>query len=179
MNRFSSLTISTISPDAEIGRKGVFFPRSHNASALSSSAKTCSGNSRGTSMKFMVCFDGTNTSKAAVHLAKQYAQTFEAELLIVASMLKGTENERKKIQQMESDLDQAKKECRKDGISCESHLLIRGLSAGEDLIEFAGDQQIDQIFIGIRRRSKMEKLVFGSTAQYVILNAGCPVTTIK
>lgn len=130
-------------------------------------------------MKFMVCFDGTNTSKAAVHLAKQYAQTFEAELLIVASMLKGTENERKKIQQIESDLDQAKKECRKDGISCESHLLIRGLSAGEDLIEFAGDQQIDQIFIGIRRRSKMEKLVFGSTAQYVILNAGCPVTTIK
>jgi nucleotide-binding universal stress UspA family protein len=130
-------------------------------------------------MKFMVCFDGTKTSKAAVHLAKQYAQKFEAELLIVTSMLKGTENERKKIQQMESDLDHAKKECRTDGISCESHLLIRGLSAGEDLIEFAGDQQIDQIFIGIRRRSKMEKLVFGSTAQYVILNAGCPVTTIK
>ena len=130
-------------------------------------------------MKFMVCFDGTNTSKAALYLAKKYAQTFQAELMIVASMQKGTENERKEIQRIESDLDQAKTECEKEGISCKTNLLIRGLSAGEDLIEFASDQRVDQIFIGIRRRSKMEKLVFGSTAQYVILNAGCPVTTIK
>jgi nucleotide-binding universal stress UspA family protein len=57
--------------------------------------------------------------------------------------------------------------------------LIRGLSAGEDLVEFAKEQKADQIFIGVKRRSKMEKLVFGSTAQYVILNAHCPVVTVK
>jgi nucleotide-binding universal stress UspA family protein len=83
------------------------------------------------------------------------------------------------ILSMEHLLADIKKECETDDISCETHLLIRGLDAGEDLVEFAHDQQVDQIFIGVRRRSKVEKLVFGSTAQYVILNADCPVVTIK
>ena len=47
------------------------------------------------------------------------------------------------------------------------------------LVEFAKRYKIDEIIIGIRRRSKVSKLVFGSAAQYVILNAPCPVVTIK
>ena len=40
-------------------------------------------------------------------------------------------------------------------------------------------QNVDMIFIGVRRRSKVGKLLFGSTAQYVILNAPCPVVSVK
>ena len=130
-------------------------------------------------MKFMVCYDGSNTSGAAVNLARKHARVFKADLTIVSSMVKGTDNERKEIQAVESRLAGVKSDCEKYGIPCETHLLIRGLSAGEDLIEFAEDQRVDQIFIGVKRRSKVEKLVFGSTAQYVILNAGCPVVSIK
>jgi nucleotide-binding universal stress UspA family protein len=50
---------------------------------------------------------------------------------------------------------------------------------GEDLVKYAKENQIDQIVVGIRRRSKVGKLVFGSTAQYVILEAPCPVLTVK
>ena len=56
---------------------------------------------------------------------------------------------------------------------------MRGLGPGEELVAFAQKHQAEEIVIGVRKRSKMGKLVFGSTAQYVILNAGCPVVSIK
>jgi nucleotide-binding universal stress UspA family protein len=38
---------------------------------------------------------------------------------------------------------------------------------------------VDAIIIGVKRRSKVGKLLFGSNAQYVIIKADCPVTTVK
>jgi nucleotide-binding universal stress UspA family protein len=64
-------------------------------------------------------------------------------------------------------------------IPCETHLSVRGLEAGEDIVQFAEENKIDLIVIAIRRRSKVGKIVFGSTAQYVILKASCPVLSVK
>ena len=50
---------------------------------------------------------------------------------------------------------------------------------GANLVQFIQDNDIDEVFIGVKKRSKVEKLVFGSTAQYVILNAPCPVIVVK
>jgi nucleotide-binding universal stress UspA family protein len=57
--------------------------------------------------------------------------------------------------------------------------LIRGIAPGEDIVEFANDQKIDEIFIGIVKKSKVGKLLFGSNAQYIILEAPCPVVSVK
>jgi nucleotide-binding universal stress UspA family protein len=130
-------------------------------------------------MKIMVCFDGSNSSKEAVRLATEHAQAFGASIAIVTSMVKGTESDRSNIEKAELNLEYEKNIVVGEGIACESHLLIRGLSAAEDLIHFAEEQKIDEIIIGIKRRSKVEKIVFGSTAQYVILKALCPVVTVK
>lgn len=94
-------------------------------------------------------------------------------------MQKGTESEKKEIEQAERGLEYAKSLLEEKDISCNTHLLIRGLSAGEDLIEFANENQIGEIIVGVKRRSKVGKLLMGSTAQYVILQANCPVVTIK
>ena len=64
-------------------------------------------------------------------------------------------------------------------ISCESVLSVRGLEAGEDLVQLADENKVDEIIIGVRRRSKVGKLLFGSTAQFVILHAPCPVVSVK
>jgi nucleotide-binding universal stress UspA family protein len=68
---------------------------------------------------------------------------------------------------------------KKQDVPCEVRLSVRGLETGEDLVEYAKENQIDQIIIGVRRRSKVGKLVFGSTAQFVILEAPCPVVSVK
>jgi nucleotide-binding universal stress UspA family protein len=130
-------------------------------------------------MKILVGYDGTNVAKEALNLAKSYAKVFGASVEVVSSMQKGTESERKVIEQAERGLEYAKSLFEKDGIACNTHLLIRGLSAGEDLVQFANENQIDQIVVGVKRRSKVGKLLLGSTAQYVILQAECPVISVK
>jgi len=130
-------------------------------------------------MKILVGYDGTNSAKEALNLAKSHAKAFGATVEVVTSMQTGTESERKDIEQAERGLAYAKSLFEDGGIECNTHLLIRGLSPGEDLVEFANENQIDQIIVGVKRRSKVGKLLMGSTAQYVILQAQCPVVTVK
>ena len=130
-------------------------------------------------MKILVGYDGTNAAKEALNQAKSLAQVFGASVEVVTSLQKGSESEQKFIEQAERGLEYAKSFFEKEGIDCNTHLLIRGLSAGEDLVEFANENQIDQIVVGVKRRSKVGKLLMGSTAQYVILHASCPVVTVK
>jgi len=130
-------------------------------------------------MKILVGLDGSNSSKEALNLSKEHAKVFNAKIDLVTSMEKGTEAQQKEIEDSEHDLENAKKLLEKDGISCQTHLLIRGMAPGEDIVEFAEKNEVDEIVIGVKRRSKVGKLVFGSTAQHVILNAHCPVVTVK
>jgi nucleotide-binding universal stress UspA family protein len=46
-------------------------------------------------------------------------------------------------------------------------------------VEFANDEGIDLIVIGVRRRSPVGKLVLGSNAQDILLRADCPVLAVK
>ena len=57
--------------------------------------------------------------------------------------------------------------------------LVNRLTSGENIVKIAVDKKIDLILIGVRFRSKVGKLLFGSTAQFVILKAPCPVLTVK
>jgi nucleotide-binding universal stress UspA family protein len=130
-------------------------------------------------MKILVGYDGTNSAKEALNLAKTHAKLFNASVDVVTSMHKGTEQQREEIEQAERGLEYAKSLFEDSDITCNTHLLIRGLSAGEDLVEFATENQVDEIIVGVKRRSKVGKLLMGSTAQFVILQAGCPVVSVK
>lgn len=130
-------------------------------------------------MKIMIGYDGSNVSKDALALARDHAKAFGASIHIVTSIDKGSEGESKEISDAESGLEYAKSLFDTDSIDCRTHLLVRGLSSGEDLIGFAGEKQVDEIVIGIKKRSKVGKFLMGSTAQYVILNAKCPVLTVR
>jgi Universal stress protein UspA and related nucleotide-binding proteins len=94
-------------------------------------------------------------------------------------MESASEKEFDDLTKIESKLETLKASLTKEGIPCETHLLIRGLSPGEDIVEFAKDKNIDQIFIGIEKKSKVGKLFFGSNAQHIILEAPCPVVSVN
>jgi len=130
-------------------------------------------------MKILVGYDRSNPANDALELAKDHAMAFDADVQVVTSMAGANNNQYDDMQRAELGLDYAKALLEKNNIKCETHLLIRGLLPGEDLVKFAEDNQINEIIVGVRRRSKVSKLLLGSTAQHVILNAPCPVVTIK
>lgn len=130
-------------------------------------------------MKILVGYDGSTSAKEALKLARKHARAFNGSVDIVTSMEKGTEQQQQAIEEAENGLEWAKSVFADKGLECRTHLLIRGLAPGEDLLEFARENNMDEIIVGVKRRSKVGKLLMGSTAQYVILQASCPVVTVK
>jgi nucleotide-binding universal stress UspA family protein len=130
-------------------------------------------------MKILLGYKGNNVSKDLMDVAVKHAKAFDGQIIIVASMLGGDKAEQQKIVDTEKNLEQAKAYLTDYGVKCETHLLIRGLEAGEDIVKFAKEMKIDEIIIGVKSRSKVGKLIFGSTAQVVILQSHCPVLTVK
>ena len=130
-------------------------------------------------MKIVVAYEENNASEVALRMAVQHAKAFAGEVALVTSMISGDEPEIEAIAEAERNLEKAKKYCHDNGVKCESHLLIRGFEPGEDIVMFAQEQNADEIIIGIKRRSKVGKFIFGSTAQVVILDAHCPVLAVK
>ncbi len=130
-------------------------------------------------MKILVGYKGTNVGKDLMDIAVKHAKAFEGEILIATSMVGGDKVAKQKVVDTEKNLEQAKAYFDDYGVKCETHLLVRGFEAGEDLVTFAKEKKVDEIIIGVRSRSKVGKLIFGSTAQVVILDAHCPVLTVK
>ncbi len=130
-------------------------------------------------MKIMVGYDGSGAAKNALNLAKMHAKAFDAKVYILTSMVRGSEKQVQEIRNTEHELEYIKSQFDEEKIPCETHLLIRGLSPGDDLVQFAKDNNADEIIVGIAKKSKVGKFVFGSNAQYVILEAHCPVVTVK
>ena len=132
-------------------------------------------------MKIMVCYDDANVTKAALDLAKQQAKAFDDSSIHLAEVLEQSpELKLDAIQKVEKKLGELSYDFKKKhGIPCDPHALVTQMSPGEALVQYARDKGIDMAVMGVRRRSKVGKLLFGSTAQYVILNAPCPVLTVK
>jgi nucleotide-binding universal stress UspA family protein len=130
-------------------------------------------------MKILVGYDGSNSGKEALALAKKHAVAFGAQVIIVASLTGGSVTHAVEVEHATEDLEFAKSMFDEDNIACEIKLLVRGMTPGEDLIAFAKEHAVDEIVIGIKRRSKVGKLLFGSNAQYIIIKAPCPVVTVR
>lgn len=130
-------------------------------------------------MKILVGYDGSDVSKAVLDLAIIHAKAFHAKVYVVFSMIGGREIPRQVFINAEHELSYAENLLKQQDIECETNLSVRGLEVGEDIVIFAEEIKADEIIIGVRMRSKVEKFLLGSIAQYIILKAHCPVVGVK
>jgi nucleotide-binding universal stress UspA family protein len=130
-------------------------------------------------MRILVCYNESDAARKALFLARDHAEVFKAKVFIMTSMEGGDKETTREIRRVEENLEKAKKFMEERDLDCEIHQVVHGQSPGEDIVWYAGDNNIDLIFVGIQKKSKAQKILLGSNAQYVILKAPCPVTTVK
>jgi len=130
-------------------------------------------------MKLLAAYNGTKESRTALELAKTHAQLFNAKLYIISSSEGGKGENPEKIGKIRMELKQIEADLEQEGIQVEVEELVRGLSPGEDIVTFAAENDVDQVYVGIRKKSRTSKLILGSTAQFIILKCKCPVTSVN
>ncbi len=130
-------------------------------------------------MKFLVAYNGSTESRAALDLAIKQASLFKAKVFVITSMEGGRSEKPEEIVRVNKELKGVRRQFEGTGIENDVQEMARGLSPGEDIVIFAEENSIDQIFVGVEKKSRTRKLLLGSTAQYIILKATCPVTTTK
>lgn len=130
-------------------------------------------------MKILVAYRGTIVGKDLLQLATKHARAFGGKVQLVTSLPGGDKTSKDIVVEAEENLAEASKFLDAQGIQNEYHLLVRNRTAGEDIVEFAAKNDCDEIIIGVKSRSKVGKILFGSTAQHIILKSSCPVISVK
>ena len=130
-------------------------------------------------MKIMVCYDGSGDNTAVLQKATERARESSADIYLVCVLTGDNVGQLDELEPAKKEVGKVQAAFQADGVSCEAKVMFGGSAAGESIVEYANENNIDEIIVGIQKRSKIGKFVFGSTAQHVILEASCPVLTVK
>jgi nucleotide-binding universal stress UspA family protein len=94
----------------------------------------------------------------------------EDEVYVLNSLVGGDDTSTGDIEDGEEALEMIE-EALADQTSVEIHQMVRGNEPIEDFLAVAEDWEADEYVIGIRKRTPVGKMVFGSTGQNLLLEA--------
>jgi nucleotide-binding universal stress UspA family protein len=117
--------------------------------------------------------------EAAVDRGIEEARLRQVDLIVVNSHRGGRELDDEAAARAESQLSALEARLKASGLTYQLRHLVRGYEPAEDLIGIAEDCDADLIVIGLRRRTPVGKLILGSNAQRILLDAPCPVLAVK
>jgi|SRR5688572_1961996 nucleotide-binding universal stress UspA family protein len=116
---------------------------------------------------------------AALATAISEAKLRGSKLVVVNSHRGGHEYDADAARKSESDMDNVRQQLDGSGVEYDIRQLVRGFEPAEDLISIAEASDAELLVIGLRRRSPVGKLILGSNAQRILLDAHCPVMAVK
>ena len=130
-------------------------------------------------MAIVVGYVVTPEGRAALRRAAEEAQVRSTKLIVVNSSKGGSAFTPEDAQAFDAELNDIAARLAAVGVEHEVRQLVRGNEPAQDLVEVAREVNADCIVIGLRRRSPVGKLLLGSIAQQVLLEADCPVLAVK
>lgn len=129
-------------------------------------------------MPIVVGFIPTNEGRAALDRAIEESK-LRGEKLVVVGSSKGGDEFLKRGLTFDEELAKVTDRLKTEAVEHEVHGYVRGNDPAEDLVEVAEQTGATLIVIGLRRRSPVGKLIMGSVAQRILLDATCDVLAVK
>jgi len=129
----------------------------------------------------MLGYNAYFTADAVLEVAKEHVKAFSAELYVVTSVVGHSLDKTGKLanEEAQNRLDRLQASLEREGITYKMHIMVREKSAGEDLVKFAEENDIDEIVVGFKKRSAIGEIVFGSNYRHMIGHAPCPIVTVN
>ncbi len=116
---------------------------------------------------------------AALTAGIEEARLRGSRIVLVSSYRGGSDYDAGAAREAENELQQVRTQLAESGVDHEVRHLIRGFEPAEDVLAIAETEHADLIVIGLRHRTPVGKLLMGSNAQRVLLDATCPVLAVK
>lgn len=82
-------------------------------------------------------------------------------------------------EELTEQVEAVRRDLEATGLTFDVRQTTRGRDVAEDIISAAQEEGAELIVIGLRRRSPVGKLILGSNAQRILLDAPCPVLAVK
>ncbi len=117
--------------------------------------------------------------EAALTAAISEAKLRGCKLVVVNSNRGGADFTAEQARAAEGELQAVRDRLDASGVTYDIRQLVRGFEPAEDLISLAEANSAELLVIGLRRRSPVGKLILGSNAQRILLDAHCPVLAVK
>ncbi len=130
-------------------------------------------------MAIVVGYVPTKEGRAALRHAAQECELRKSRLIVINSVRGGTTYDAQEASRFEGELSQVQERLDAAGLEHEVRQLVRDNEPAEDLLEVADSVDAEFIVIGLRRRTPVGKLILGSNAQRILLDASCPVLAVK
>ena len=128
-------------------------------------------------MSVVVGYVPTPEGEAAVDHAVRAALATDSRLVVV-----NTSRGDAHVDQRYASSDQLgalQKRLAEAGVGHQVVHLVGGRDAADELLAAAAEHRAELVVLGLRRRTPVGKLIMGSTAQRVLLEARCPVLAVK
>lgn len=130
-------------------------------------------------MTIVVGFVPTPEGRAALERAVDESKLRGLPLVVIGSRQGGRELGDEDAARFDEELDKVRASLETAGVEHVVRGLVRGNDPSEDLIAVAEETGAELIVIGLRRRSPVGKLILGSNAQRILLDARCAVVAVK
>ena len=128
-------------------------------------------------MTILVAYIPTREGEAALRSAVDQARLLRERLLVLNTSRGDAEADPRLAG--DGQLDAVRRDLTELEVSFEIKQLRRGRDAADEVVSCARAEAASLIVIGIRHRNPVGKLILGSAAQRILLDAPCPVLAVK